>query len=220
MGDPARVAALRAVPDTVMGPGHSALGASFGFGFAAAAGLEPWQAFASAGLAAVFSAGRWLSPDVDLNPAWRVADELIPDELLDRRRISGWSPGKGGPLQHRGITHWWGLPAFAAVGVVVVCSGWLPWWSWWLPAAVISGWVSHLFGDFCWGMGDPSTGRRGGIPLAPWWCHVGLEWDVDGAWEHLFTRWVMPPILAVQGLAAVGVLGRVMSAAHTTIAGG
>jgi hypothetical protein len=202
-----------------MGAGHSALGASFGFGFAAAAGLAPWQAFTAAGIASVFAAGRWLSPDVDLNPAWRVADDLIPDELLDRRRIRGWSPGKGGPLQHRGITHWWGIPAAAAGLLVAAYTAWSPWW-WWLPAAVIAGWVSHLAGDFCWGMAHPASGRGGGIPFAPWWGHRGLEWDVDGPWEHLATRLVMPVVLAGQGLAAVGVLGRVVGAARTTIAGG
>jgi LexA-binding, inner membrane-associated putative hydrolase len=210
----------------MMGPGHSAVGASFGLGFGAVAGLPAWQTFASAGVASVFAAGRWLSPDVDLNPAWRVMDELVPDELLDRHRIRGWSPGKGGPLQHRGITHWWGCQLAAVLALTAVYVMWAPPW-WWLPAAVITGWVSHLFGDFCWGMPDPSTGRGGGIPMGPWWGHVGLEWDVDGAWEHAFTRLVMPVVLAVQGLAVVGVLGqamaalwRVVSAARTTIAGG
>jgi hypothetical protein len=191
----------------------------FGLGFGAAAGLPAWQSFAVAGVASVFAAGRWLSPDVDLNPAFRVVDELVPDELLDRRRIAGWSPGKGGPLQHRGITHWWGLPAAMAVSLAVLCAAWSPWW-WWLPAAAIVGWVSHLVGDFCWGMPHPASGRAGGIPFAPWWAHHGLEWDVDGAWEHLFTRVVMPVVLLVESLAVLGVLGRVMSAAHTTIAGG
>ena len=36
---------------------------------------------------------------------WKTVDRWVPDEWL----------GHDGPLQHRGITHWWGIPAAAAV---------------------------------------------------------------------------------------------------------
>lgn len=199
----------------MMGAGHRAVGMSWGLTFGMVAGLPTWQVAAAGGIASTFAAGRWLSPDMDQHPLWRIADELLPDELLDRRRIRGWTPGKGGPLQHRGVSHWWGWHAMWSVALVV-------WWPpyWWALAAVIVGWVSHLAADFCWGMAHPASGRRGGIPMMPWWGHVGLEWDVDGAWEHAFTRWVAPAVIGVQILWIVGLLPRVVHAAATTIAGG
>lgn len=196
----------------MLGAGHRAVGASWGLTFGMVAGLPAWQTVAAAGISSTFAAGRWLSPDVDQHPLWRIADDLIPDEWLDRYRIPHWTPGKGGPLQHRGASHWWGWQLMWAV---VIAAWWPPYW--WILAAVVTGWTSHIFADFLWGMGHPESGRPGGVPMAPWWGHIGLEWDVGGAWEKLFTRVVMPVVLFGQGLWLVGLGPRVVD---VVLAGG
>jgi hypothetical protein len=199
----------------MMGAGHRSGGVIAGLAFGMAAGLNPVQTLACAGIGSVFAAGRWFSPDVDQHPLWRIVDELIPDELLDRRRIPGWSPGKGGPLQHRGCSHWWG---WHVMWTALIVAWWPPYW--WALQAVVVAWVSHLILDFCWGMGHAESGRRGGIPIMPWWGHVGIEWDVGGAWEKFVTAFVMPVVIVVQGLFVVGLGSRVFDAAVQTIAGG
>jgi len=91
-----------------------------------------------------------------------------------------------GAMQHRGITHWWGLPTLAGLALWVanpyLASS--PWW----PAGrlalvgLLAGWSWHLVADFVFGA-PVDGGRRGprrcacrgaGIPLAPWWWHVGI----------------------------------------------
>jgi LexA-binding, inner membrane-associated putative hydrolase len=90
----------------MLGSTHRLFGAASGAGLAVALGWPAWQAVASAALAAATAAGA-LSPDLDQRGPWRVADNVLPDEAL----------GAGGPMRHRGLAHWWALPAAAAAVV-------------------------------------------------------------------------------------------------------
>lgn len=171
--------------------GHQVFGANAGLAVAVVASLGPVQGLAFATVAAGFAGGP-LSPDIDNQRWFRKLDGLVPDELL----------GNGGPLAHRGVLHWWGLEAIAA-GLLLAAqqmpgAGYVAWIGW----AIIVGWLSHLVGDWAFGLGhvcrvdSPElatagvgarrrtwTGRDGGqmvtvrgagIPMAPWWAHRGL----------------------------------------------
>jgi hypothetical protein len=153
---------------------HRLFAAGIAMGAALLAGY-PLLAVPGGALAALTAAGR-SSPDADQSRGWREFDDAVPDEWL----------GGGGPLQHRGIMHWWGLPATAQ-------------WALWplvqrmpaplhplagLPlAALLIGWWSHLLGDFLFGRAG--YGRAAGIPLGPWHWHIGLGLDVGGRLEIL-----------------------------------
>lgn len=168
---------------------HVLLGALAGLGYAAHQGLPPAQAATSAALAAAIAP----LPDIDARRWWRSTDRAVPDEAL----------GHGGPLRHRGLTHWWGLPALASLplavfglrvnGIDVTWAGW----------ALLVGVVSHLVGDFLFGKRCPQEGRGPGIPIAPWWRHVGVGLDTGGAFETV-TRWCVlwPALLWLTGVAA------------------
>lgn len=160
-----------------MAPAHHLAGFATGAALAACAHQPAWVAVGSASLAAI-TAGGVLSPDVDQYKPWRALDRWLPDEWL----------GEGGPLQHRGVSHWWGIPAAVAAWLYV--SGG-PWWAWML----LAGWVSHLVAD--WAFGQRAWGRGPGIPLLPWWGHHGLGGDAGGMLE----RFVLVPVLAVAGPA-------------------
>lgn len=108
-------------------------------------------------------------PDVDQLSPWRVIDKVLPDEEL----------GAGGPMRHRGITHWWAWPLLAALVAQAADLGDVGWVIW----ALIVGWTSHLIGDFLFGE------RPAGIPLWPWWGHIGLGLNSGGLLEHM----VVPP---------------------------
>ena len=171
-----------------MGPTHRLLGACAGLAWAAELHLGPAQAGVGIGLAALTSAGA-TSPAVDQAWLWRRGDRLLPDEVL----------GNGGPMQHRGLTHWWGLPLAAAVATYLL----LPPAAWWAAGAALAGWVSHLAGDLVFGRPDGARGP--GVPTAPWWGHVGLGLDVDGWLERLVVqRVVLPVLLGWQTLQAFG----------------
>jgi len=161
------------------GTTHRMFGAVCGTAWAVAHGMAPAQALAFAALATVTSSGP-SSPDVDCYRGWRRVDTALPDEVL----------GAGGPMQHRGITHWWGLPALAWVALDHVPTGVIGW----VPAALLVGWTSHLIGDLLFG-------RNRGIPLAPWWWHIGVGLDTGGPTEAL-ARWTVLPA-AVVWLTAV-----------------
>lgn len=157
---------------------HHLFGAYAGAGVAWAVHQQPWQIVASAAAAATF-AGGLLSPDVDQYKVWRRLDKWLPDEQL----------GHGGPLQHRGISHWWGLPALVALGLVIAQQI-TPSPFWWLAWAVVVGWTSHLAGDFIFGKASPYDHRGPGIPVAPWWNHVGIGLGASGPLEG-FSRGLM-----------------------------
>ena len=157
---------------------HHLAGAAAGLGLAATLSWPLWQAGMAAAAGGSTAGGRW-SPDADQYRWWRRTDRILPDELL----------GNSGPLRHRGITHWWGIPALAAVAVLVLVPAPLRWPAW----ALITGWCSHLAGDFVFGAACPYEHRGPGIPLAPWWRHRGMGLDSGG----LVERWVAAPALLV-----------------------
>ncbi len=196
-----------------MGPTHRALGAVFGVGYAVAMQLPLGGVVACGALGTVTAAGA-TSPDVDQRRGWRLAEKVAPDELL----------GRGGPMQHRGITHWWG----AALVVTAL------WWTALVPltgdggrgslvghaaGALLAGWWSHLAGDLVFGKADVRSGRGPGIPVMPWWGHVGLSLDCGGRLEKA-THGVLWLVVVGQVLAHVGVLGRLLDAGRTVVAGG
>ncbi len=129
-------------------------------GVAHAVGLNPAQASASMVVAGLASWG----PDVDQLAFWKSADRPIPDEAL----------GHGGPMKHRGISHFWLWPALAAYLAYTADLGDVGWVIW----ALVLGFSSHLLGDFIFGE------QPAGIPLAPWWWHVGLGFNSGGAVER------------------------------------
>jgi membrane-bound metal-dependent hydrolase YbcI (DUF457 family) len=145
----------------VNAPTHALLGAVSWLALAGPVEHRPgWQQAAGTLLAVVVSVG----PDIDNARWWRKLDRYVPDEWL----------GYGGPLAHRGLTHWWGWPALVA------------WTTWQMPAAsawpvlaLAVGWASHLLGDLAFGITPP------GVPLAPWSAHVGLRLKVGGVIEWL-----------------------------------
>lgn len=163
------------------GKGHYALGASAGLLWVQLAGLDPWQAVAAIPVSAAFAHGA-ISPDLDNTPLWRMLDRWTPDEAL----------GAQGPMRHRGITHWWGLHLVLS-GILYLVHGWWPWW--WLGGAVLAAWWSHLLGDFL--VGAASRARGPGIPLMPWWGHVGFGFRCGGWVENLVTA-VVPLVMAWQ----------------------
>ena len=142
-------------------PTHALLGAASWLVLAGPVEHRPaWQQAAGTLLAVVVSVG----PDIDNARWWRKLDRYVPDEWL----------GYGGPLAHRGLTHWWGWPA------LVAWTTWqMPTASAWPVLALAVGWASHLLGDLVFGITPP------GIPLAPWWAHVGLRLKVGGVMEWL-----------------------------------
>ncbi len=162
---------------------HRLTGAAAGLAVAAATGAGPARLAVSTAVAAVTAAGV-TSPDVDQHSGWHLADDLLPDEVA----------GHGGPLRHRGLAHWWGLPAAAAYfGLRAVPEPWR-----WLALAALVGWSSHLVGDFIFGRPNRRQGRGPGIPLAPWWWHVGLGLDTGGWTEALVRRIALPGVFGWQ----------------------
>ena len=131
----------------------------------------------SAGAAWLFSGGA-TSPDVDNQPAAKTLDRWLPDEWL----------GHGGPLGHRRLAHWWGLPALAAAAWQrhpPADPGLLTWVVW----GALLGWCSHLAGDFAFGQGNGRVGLARGVPAGPWFWHIGLGWKADG-WMQRLTGWL------------------------------
>lgn len=160
---------------------HRLLGACSGAAVAGAAAW-PWPHVVLGGLLATVTAGGRTSPDVDQHYLWYLADKILPDEWL----------GNNGPLQHRGIAHWWGLPATAAL---VVWSTVPARWTW-LAYALLVGWSSHLVGDYLFGRAG--QGRGPGIPFAPWWNHRGLGLAVGGLFERIVAT-SLPFVMLLQG---------------------
>jgi hypothetical protein len=167
---------------------HRLTGAATVLAFAVGAGLPTVQVLISTAVATVTSAGA-TSPDLDQQGSWRFVDHLLPDEYA----------GHGGPFRHRGLAHWWGLPAVAAWwGLPLVPEPWR-----WIAVAALLGWVSHLVGDFFFGQANRPQGRGPGIPMLPWWGHLGLGLDAGGRIEGLLRWLALPALLAWQGAAFV-----------------
>jgi len=172
------------------GTTHRLLGASSGVALGTVAGWG-WPQIVAAGWLATLTASGPTSPDLDQHRLWHLLDRLLPDEWL----------GRNGPLQHRGLAHWWGLPASA--GALAWSS--LPNRYVWLAYALLAGWASHLVGD--WFFGRPGQGRGPGIPFAPWWNHRGLGLAVGGILERV-VAWLLPLLMLVQGYLVFRALRR------------
>ncbi len=152
---------------------HVPFGAACGLGYAWLSSLHGLDAAVVGAVSALAST----TPDVCATGWWRSLDRWLPDEWL------GW----GGPLQHRGLTHWWAIPAAGWFLALPQATG----YAHLLLAAVLIGIASHLVGDAVFGKGG--YGRGPGVPLAPWSHHVGLALDCGGATE----RWLIRPLLLV-----------------------
>lgn len=172
------------------GTTHRLLGACSGVALGTSAGWSWPQILAAGWLAALTSGGR-TSPDIDQHRLWGLVDRLLPDEWL----------GNNGPLQHRGLAHWWGLPA---AGFVASWSM-LPVDRAWLGYALLIGWTSHLAGDYLFGRSG--AGRGPGIPFAPWWNHRGIGLAVGGRLERAVAA-ALPFVLLVQAFVAAQGLPR------------
>lgn len=150
------------------GAGHRATGAAVAATSLHLAPIDARGAVAVLALTVVFSAGPG-SPDVDNSVGWKRMDRFLPDEALCA----------GGPLGHRRLTHWWGIPA-------------LLWWVYathpeafaglgpWTVRALITGWATHVAVDALLG--------EGGVPAAGWALRVGLHLNQDGTLAT-FARW-------------------------------
>lgn len=183
----------------MMTPTHRRLGAATVLGLhtaAVGAALTPAGVLVAAVAAAVFSGGP-TSPDVDNQPGAKAADRRLPDEAL----------GHGGPLGHRRLAHWWGLPT--ALGVAYALGSytvgyhppalvWAALWGAWV------GWLSHLPGDAVFGQGNWRYGLPKGIPLMPWWRHVGLGVKCGGKAERVVGRILAVAVAAGLVATAIG----------------
>lgn len=140
----------------MMGPTHRVLGALCGATVASATG-QPWQMVAMTALVATATAHGSLSPDMDQTEPWEDVRKLLPSPI-DR------------VMNHRGITHWWGVPVLAWTGMFH-----LPADAQWPAFALLIGWVSHLLGDLIFGQ----------LPLLPWGGRpcLGFGLDTDGFLE-------------------------------------
>lgn len=130
-------------------------------------------AVAVAVVATATSGGR-LSPDADQYRGWRRLDRWVPDELL----------GHGGPLSHRGLSHWvaWG-PIVAVLWPLLV-------WptpaheAWWVGVGVGTGWASHCALDYVYGKTVRSPEGlllvHAGVPTVLWFRHRGGIWTSGG----------------------------------------
>lgn len=170
--------------------GHHLFGAACGMAAGQALG---WSTASTVG-AAIVAAAAAVLPDIDQRHWWR-------------RTL-----GQARALQHRRLTHWWGLPA-----VLVLLLPALTGPARWLFACALIGWVSHLAGDWVFGKRPPwqaGTGRGPGIPLAPWWAYHGLNLRCATQqrgrarrWSLEYVFWLMCVLaLAGQGAAMAGVL--------------
>lgn len=161
---------------------HRLTGAAAGLAVATAASADPARTLVTVAVAAVTAAGA-TSPDIDLRGSWRLVDKVLPDEWL----------GHGGPFRHRGLAHWWGLPVAAWWASSLLPAAWR-----WLAVAALVGWASHLVGDFVFGQANRRQGRGPGVPLAPWWWHIGIGLDTGGILEQGVRWFVLPGVIAWQ----------------------
>jgi hypothetical protein len=145
------------------GSTHRLFAASTSLALSTSTAIPAWQGAAAALIATATSAG-WTSPDAD--QTW----------------LRRWMPGG-----HRGLLHWWGLPALLALATLMFLPPETNWAVW----ALLLGWSSHLVGDFIFGERPP------GIPMAPWWSYAGLGFNSGGALERTL-RWAWPVVLGWQ----------------------
>jgi hypothetical protein len=162
-----------------MGETHRVFAATAAMSLAIHQGTSWWMAGASTALAVAVTSGP-MSPDVDQYRPWRCFDSYVPDEAL----------GAGGPLKHRGITHWWGLPLLAWLAI----SHWGTGNMTWIGYSLVYGWAAHLAADFVFGR----------IPMVLWFMPIGIELKTGGKVEALL-RWTLWPTLLWLATVMVGV---------------
>lgn len=139
----------------MMGPTHRVFGALCGATAASAAG-QGWSMVAMTALVATATSHGWASPDVDQTRPWVWVRKVIPHPLDNA-------------LNHRALSHWWGLPVLAWWGAAN-----LPPDAQWPAFALLIGWCSHLLGDLLFGQ----------LPLLPWGGPpFGLGLDTNGFLE-------------------------------------
>ena len=113
--------------------------------------------------------------DCDQRKWWRRIAKVVPTHWL----------GEGGPLAHRGITHWtaWG-PIIAALWWVLMAVDPSLRGVWWLGYGVACGWASHVILDALFGhavrtpMGAVVVRR--GVPTRLWMHHRWGIWTSGG----------------------------------------
>lgn len=115
--------------------------------------LSPEKLITAAAVAVITST----VPDLDNTKGYRKVDKAAPDEKL----------GGGGPLGHRQLLHWWGLPvglgclaSFADLGDVG-----------WIIYAALWGYLSHILLDLPFG--EEGHGTRKGVPVFLWYGRIG-----------------------------------------------
>lgn len=112
---------------------------------------------AMSGLVASATSHGWASPDVDQTEPWVRVRQALPKP---HARL----------LNHRCLSHWWGLPLAAYPAAQVG----LPAEAVWPATMLLVGWVSHLLGDLLFGE----------LPVDPWGRRtVGLGLDTGGFLE-------------------------------------
>ena len=139
----------------VMGPTHRLTGFAAGAGVALWAGYGPLEVVLSGAFASASSHGG-LSPDVDQVKLWVEARQRMPKSTA---RL----------FNHRNLSHWWGLPILAYVGVQQLSPDFR-----WATLMLLVGWTSHLLGDLIFGE----------LPLDPAGRHTfGFGLDTGGFLE-------------------------------------
>lgn len=126
---------------------------------ATAAGTPGWIVATGLIPATALSAG-FSSPDIDNTPLWRKMLKYFPGKLDNKI------------LGHRRLTHWWGWPAYLMHLLHQAGPTSMPTIVYWLLWAMLTGWVSHIVGDFVFGQGGRGTPK--GVPLVLWFAHVGV----------------------------------------------
>lgn len=167
----------------MLGAGHRLFGGLAGAAYATALGQPAWQVCMTSLVATATSNGP-TSPDMDQTDEWRTWTKAAPKAIR----------------RHRGITHWWGLPALGWLCATEL----LPPEGQWPAYALLVGWISHVVGDAIFGK----------IPLSPWGMYVGLGLDTGGFLETgtlklgRWTKRVLPfgPFRAVTAVALVWLL--------------
>lgn len=148
----------------MLGPTHRTLGFLCGVAVASAAD-QPWSMVAMSGLVASATSHGWASPDVDQTEPWVRVRQALPKP---HARL----------LNHRCLSHWWGLPLAAYPAAQVG----LPAEAVWPATMLLVGWVSHLLGDLLFGE----------LPVDPWGRRTaGLGLDTGGFLETgtVAVRW-------------------------------
>lgn len=132
------------------------------------------------GLVASATSHGWASPDLDQTRPWIRLRQAMPRKAA---RV----------MNHRQLTHWWAIPLIVGAVVVVRPST--------VAVLLLTGWVSHLVGDFVFGdLPVVPGGRR----------RVGLGLDTGGFTEtgRIRGRTVIPfgPVRVLITAATVWVL--------------